>query len=280
MMSNEGMTSLWPASTPLADGSGFQGLHSGLTIRMIMIPRPQFMVCRPVDELPAVIARNLDRFSYIPVVGKGDEFLGLLRAENWFDQSAPGCLVDDHFERLSEHMLIGADASILDFVQLADNRPCCLVVSGRRIEGLVSLSDLQKLPVRAALFALVTGLELTMAQVISARFATPCEWMRLLCEEKRKKMARSIRRAKRNDGYVDHVLFTEFGDKSKILLDSTKNRILTDTLTDDFDNIRLLRNSLAHANQYAQSPRKAKHVAFVTRRIIQLQADLAKELGR
>ena len=41
---------------------------------------------------------------------------------------------------------------LLDFVRTADEHSCRLVVDGGRVTGLVSLSDIQKLPVRAALF--------------------------------------------------------------------------------------------------------------------------------
>jgi hypothetical protein len=60
--------------------------------------------------------------------------------------------VYEKMRHLSEANLIGADASILAFVRDADRHKCRLVVSGCEISGLVSLSDLQRLPVRAALF--------------------------------------------------------------------------------------------------------------------------------
>ncbi|MGO4843671.1 hypothetical protein AB4144_66485, partial [Rhizobiaceae sp. 2RAB30] len=72
----------------------------------------------------------------------------------------------EKYEALREAHLIGADASILSFVKEADTRPFRLLVSERGIVGLVSLSDLQKLPVRAALFGLVTGLEMAMTDAI------------------------------------------------------------------------------------------------------------------
>ena len=67
--------------------------------------------------------------------------------------------------------MIGADASILDFIKEADCRPCRLVVSGTGIIGLVTRSDIQKLPGRAALFALVTGLEISMSEAIDENFS-------------------------------------------------------------------------------------------------------------
>ena len=67
--------------------------------------------------------------------------------------------IADYFEPLSEDHLIGADASIIDFVMQAENHPVRLVVSDDEVAGLVSLSDLQHLPVRAAIFTLITSLE-------------------------------------------------------------------------------------------------------------------------
>ena len=49
--------------------------------------------------------------------------------------------------------------------------PCRLVVSGTGIVGLVTLSDLQKLPVRAVLLALLTGLEISMSEAIEQVFS-------------------------------------------------------------------------------------------------------------
>jgi len=48
---------------------------------------------------------------------------------------------------LSEDNLIGADAGILAFVKMADRHSCRLVIAGSEITGLVSLSDVQQLPV-------------------------------------------------------------------------------------------------------------------------------------
>jgi hypothetical protein len=49
-------------------------------------------------------------------------------------------LVRHHMRPLSEENLIGADAGILDFVRDADRQRCRLVISGREIGGLVTLS--------------------------------------------------------------------------------------------------------------------------------------------
>ena len=66
--------------------------------------------------------------------------------------------------------MIGADASIIDFVMAAHECPTRLVVSGDRVAGLVRLSDLQHLPVRVAIFTLTTSLEIAMAKRIESEW--------------------------------------------------------------------------------------------------------------
>lgn len=68
-------------------------------------------------------------------------------------------------------MLISADSGILTYIERADEHEhtCRLVLYGDRLEGIVTLSDLQKLAVRPALFMLVTHVELLMARWIRGR---------------------------------------------------------------------------------------------------------------
>lgn len=113
--------------------------------------------------------------------------------------------------------MIGGDGSILDFVIDADERPCRLVISGKDIVGLVSLSDLQKLSVRAALFALVTGLEVSMTKAIGRSFPTDDDWKSPLNDRRSEKVDSEITLSHRRDKFVDALLFTQFCDKVEIL---------------------------------------------------------------
>ncbi|MBV5269366.1 MAG: hypothetical protein JZU55_04890, partial [Afipia sp.] len=71
---------------------------------------------------------------------------------------------------ITEADLIGADAGILDFIRQADFSKFRFLVTGTEISGLVSLSDLQRLPVRAALFGVITHLEMVMTEVIRVKY--------------------------------------------------------------------------------------------------------------
>ncbi len=128
-----------------------------------------------------MVTRNQGGFDYFPVVECADAFpervIGLVELAPFMHGATPRGCVRDQMRPLSEENLIGADASILAFIRNADQQECRLVVSGPEISGLVSLSDLQRLPVRAALFAMVTHLEITMAHAIRSECNRSEDWL-------------------------------------------------------------------------------------------------------
>ena len=112
----------------------------------------------------------------------------------------PRRAIGDDFERLTEDHLIGSNASILDFVKTGVEHPTRLVVSGSEIVGLVCMADLHKLPVRAALFSVVTALEMAMADCVdNAWQVRPSDWLDLLSPARRNEVTDRIANARRND---------------------------------------------------------------------------------
>ena len=190
----------------------FQALHVGRTVDLISTLVVDLKTCTPHELISDVIQRSPDDFDFLPVVDENDRFVGMFHVADHRNLRTLGT-VWQCYTPLSEEYLIGADASILDFVLDADERQCRLVVSGTKIVGLVSSSDLQKLPVRAALFALITGFEITMAQLIKTRYPIDSDWMHLLSTGRQRKIEEEKMKAKADDGYVDFLLFTQFCDK-------------------------------------------------------------------
>lgn len=256
----------------------FEGLHAGLTVGLIATPRADFETCSFSDTVNAVVKRNDGLYDFLPVVeSKGDEhrIVGLFRATDPCLQNIQNDeLVQAHYYTLSEQFLVGADASILEFIRTADGNPCQLVVSGENITGLVSLSDLQKLPVRAALFALITGLEISMAEAIRANTRTSDDWMTCLTAGRRQELRKQISRSRKGDGFVDELLFTQFGDKSDILLQRFDLPSNNGDLKHRFSAIRELRNNLAHSNEYAATPEEARKVCAIVRDLLHIQSEV------
>ena len=237
---------------------------------MIMTPRDDLVMCRCDESVAAVVKDNPDRYSYFPVKDETGNVLGLLRAEEWFDEEAPSCPVGEVYEPLSEQHLIGAQESIIAFVSKADVLPVRLVGERQGISGLVTISDLQKLPVRAALFALVTGLELAMYQRIKKEWENDSDgWFGLLSRGRQRKLEEQIGEAEGADIFVNKLVLTQLKDKARIMVNRGLVPGISKTkLRDQFEDIEKLRNMLAHANYYANDPDRAKKVGNTVRNIL------------
>jgi hypothetical protein len=149
--------------------------------------------------------------------------------------------------------------------QNADRQKCRLVLSGLEISGLVSLSDLQRLPVWAALFGLVTYLEILMRSAIRHAFGGTEGWIEHLPDGRKEKLREEIDKARVGDGLVDAVLYTQFADKMTIIRKSPRFSFEKNSFRNDFQQIQSLRDNLAHANDYAASSEDASKVCSTVR---------------
>ena len=251
----------------------FEQLHVGLAVSLIATPKSAFATCRMDEPLSNVVARNIEKFDHMPVVDSATaSIVGVVQLSEYFGSPLPAGMVVDHVVPLHEDHLIGADASILSFVRTADQRPFRLVVSSDGVLGLVSLSDIQALPVRACLFSLVTGLEITMSQTIDAAFGAPEEWKKLLSEGRQEMLEDEIQRAVTAGGIVSELLFTQFADKVTILKKSVlQKHSERNEIVRQLEAIERLRNQLAHANDYAPDSQKAAEVCVKARNIMRIR---------
>lgn len=254
----------------LRQSEGFERIHDTLTVRLIATPRdgnadrPGVRTCRADDSLVQVRAGNVTpAYDYLPVEEDRGDIVGLFHAKSHVYRSGDRepVFVKDHMCPLSEADLIGGDATIFDFISRVRPKPL-LVVSGTRIDGLVAWSDLQKLPVRAAVFALVTGFELTMYEAIRAVFAAGDGWRKCLGETRLENAEKVYERRGGNDSDVELLLCTEFCDKRTILEkclpfdaaeESGSMPMSKRRFGSDVKRIEVLRNPLAHASTYAMS---------------------------
>jgi hypothetical protein len=275
----------WASSAFAGKPDIFQTLHHGLTVGLVATPRDELKTCKKADLVSTVLASNSDCYDFIPVLEENTQpqtgFVGLFHASACRkSENIDGAVgTSSWLAPLAEGHLIGADASILEFVLSAGNHPCRLVVSGSQIVGLVTLSDLQKLPVRAALFALITGFEITMVDYIKATFPAVDAWMEMLKPNRREKIKEEISIATSRDVFVDELLYTQFCDKVDII----KRLWIKDTdihiIARKFRQLEKLRNSVAHANEYAASPNEAKNVCTVVRDLLEIRQKMRESVS-
>ena len=278
----------------LRQSEGFERVHERLTVVLITTlrdgdaGRPSVRACRVVDSLAQVRADNIDpAFDYLPVEEDSRDIVGLFHAKSYVNatEGDEQPLVRDHMCPLSEADLIGADATIFDFISRVRPKPL-LVVSGGRINGLVAWSDLQKLPVRAAVFALVTGFELTMYEAIKAIFPEGDGWRMHVSDTRLKKAETVYQRRGGNESDVELLLCTEFCDKRTILkkclpFDPRAEESRSVPMSEgEFEShakeIEDLRNPLAHASSYAMNWKEVENLRETVRILVELRKHIKR----
>lgn len=259
----------WALKNPSDALATFQ---NGLTVDLIATARPLFRTCAADEALKTVVEHNrAENFDFLPVTeSRGassdtNRIVGLIELVAFMTGDVPDRSVHQAMRPLSEENLVGADATILNFVRGADRQQCRLIVSGSTISGLVSLSDLQRLPVRAALFGMVTHIEMMMANSIRKEFGAGADWMERLSDNRQLKLHEQMADAKSKDAYVEALLFTQFGDKITILKKRPNSPFDTGDFKRDLNRIQALRDDLAHANEYAASRNDACYVCETVR---------------
>jgi hypothetical protein len=245
-----------------------------------LTPRIDFVTCETSQTLSDAIEGN-EIFDYLPVeeARSQDELVlvGMLPTTTLMEQ-ALGDLVARHAIPLDERWIVGSSMSLLDFIRTADEHPCRLVVDGGRVIGLASLSDLQKLPVRAALFGLVTGLEMAMTEAIVSTLDGDA-WKQHLTRTALDKLAFHVAQANDADAFVNELLFTGLKDKVRILKHGPwKTAPDLPWRASVTDRMCVLRDDVAHAKNYAETPAAARSVRATARDLFYLAFKMADEM--
>ena len=258
----------------MTEGTGGDVLGSfvgAVPVSLISTPRQALTTCRPEDRVEDVIRDTRDNdYDYVPVVGDR-QFIGVLRTK----PPRTGC-VRQALDPLAEPLLIGGDAGILDFVRQADTQPYRLVLGGTRICGLVTLSDLQKLPARAALFGLVTHLELALQEATRRAFK-PSEWKAILSDGRRGELQKKILGATKGRVLIDdEILYTELCDK----LDIIRTLPSVPLSLNQKERLVSLRHQLAHANEFADSMSNALETCKAVQDALSLRQSIKRSMAR
>ena len=248
-MSDRPMQSLVRTSEEIL-GRTLDGLALGVQVRHIATTPLGF--CSADSSVRAVLeAAEWKIFSQIPV-RDGDHTCGVLERA--------GCKLEatvrSAMKPLDDSILVAAGAPLTGFLEMAANGPYRLVVDGGKVNGIVTRSDLQKLPVRIVVFTFVTNLELLMAEVIRSQKLDPAGWKQYLSDGRQKKVKEKFDQLANADFYVDELTCTEFCDKRTILKHALKN--LPKGFNNDFEQIEKLRNTVCHAGEYAQNQQELK----------------------
>jgi len=220
-----------------------QGLATGLTVGHIATF--DLHTCADSDDAFRVFDdTNVEIYDQIPV-RKNGRIVGVLERRDGTRSGA----ARDHMRTLENTLLVSAEGPLMSFIRTADASPYRLVVRETEVSGIVTRSDLLKLPVRVLAFAMITHLESLMADAIRRECgADDDQWMKYLNQTRREKLSK--KHEKLSSGRIDLPLLelTDFCDKRDIV------KILRH-FGSDFEHqlkrIEGLRNKLTHAGEFA-----------------------------
>jgi hypothetical protein len=245
--------------------SVLNSVERGLNVGLIATFEPDLVCCEIGAQIGTLLESPRFRtFDYLPVTTAGRIVgllpLGRLRTGVEEDRKA-----GEETMPLDERCLISSDVGILTFIEQADERPSRLVVRGTRIDGIVTLSDLQKLPVRPALFLFITHLELLMSETIRLRFGGSDAWLEALTAKRQKKVTDKWRRLNAENLAIDLISASDFCDKREALLRLGNLPVSRHKSQKQLKAIEKLRDRLAHSSDLALTQENALNTVEVSK---------------
>lgn len=252
----------------------FQELvQNRLNVSIIMTPRNQLKTCQLSDKIDDLIKKNLENFSFLPVSDTLENIIGVLNLKN--KNLIRNNLVKEYYEPINEKIIIGGNSNINEFIKNVKEEPFKLVISKNEISGLVTMSDMQKIPVRVSVFSLIIELEIMMSDLINKLYPNEETWMNLLTISRRNKLNEEELRVKKSDNFVSKIIFTQFGDKAKILEKSKLFSFTQKQLKRKFEDIRKLRDLVAHSSEFAETD----EMCFSASRAVNFTLTLLSEIS-
>lgn len=224
-------------------GVTMAGLEAGF--RVSHIAAFDLEVCAPDMSVGTVLNDlNLKDFDHIPV-REDTRIVGVLERGSL---NAAGN-VRDGMRRLDGGMMVSAEEPLPKFLPTLTESPYRLVVQGTKIQGIVTLSDVAKLPVRLLAFTSVAHLEAVLTKVIRTECADGDEkWLLLLGEHRARVEKRLQDRRKQNIHLLSPIEVAYLSEKISVV-----GRLLRlKKLEGDRKSITDFRNSLAHDGDFVK----------------------------
>jgi hypothetical protein len=252
-----------PLDTPASEVTA--AIRTGLTIELIATPRAMMKVRQRSDRQDLKNDPELEDFDFVPIK-EGDEIVGVFDREQ------------NRIRDLSEVMLRASDDSLLSFVEYADTRKFALLASDCRVVGIVTLADIQKLPVYCVLFSLLISVEMLLMELIrKACKDDPDKWIKHIKNEKAKKAIEDHwKKSKRDNIGIDMLACASFSDE---LTAAGGLKLLSTGETEILNRLKKLRNDVFHGKEIGLAPDCALKIPSHVRDALRIQDALNKKLN-
>lgn len=256
------------ASKPLGTPSSqmIAEVRTGITVESIATRR-DMLVTRQKSEWGKIQTESdLKEFDHVPVT-EGYEIVGV------FDRES-GTLKD-----LSEAMFLASDSSLLNFVEKADQQKFAFLVRESSIAGIVTLSDIQRLPVYCVLFSLLMTIEMLLMDWIRKSCRNnPEKWIEMLDPGAKARIDRYWQQAQDKNVALDRLSCASFGDELTVAEELGLFSSDSDSRV-SLMNLKELRDMVCHGKEFALTPERALEIPVYVRNSLRIQDLLNDALG-
>lgn len=199
--------------------SDHQRIQSVLTVEQIMTPRAEFLCCSARDHLSDAFTKVPDVYDAVPVVDgdAGDptaEIVGVLWRSD-LEGVSPLLRVDSVLDERPVEKLLAPSTPMLRFARDASANRLTLIGADATVVGLVTVYDLERLPVRLSLFQHLLYLEQKLGEAIMEIEPDPDRWPEI-APGHREKIQEGVARSRRRDHHGSPVLGIGFTEKVEI----------------------------------------------------------------
>jgi len=213
------------------------GLDEGLRVRHIA--NFPLIKCRADEDMEEVFRRpeykDLDQ---LPIT-EGSRIIGIA------ERSKPKVR-----RPLDDSVLVAADNPLSNFLHTVHQQPYRLVVDGTAITGIVTWSDLLKLPVTVFAFSLIAQLELAMNSRIKEQYGEGEGWFELLGRREKAKILGWRHKLEGENLALSLLELAGFAHKAKVL---RRNLAAGRDFDSDLKSLKSLRDEVAHLKDMMRS---------------------------
>ncbi|MCL3881031.1 hypothetical protein [Marivita sp. GX14005] len=230
-------------------------LQAQLTVDQIMTPRDAFLCALEGQTVAEAFQHVPEVYDALPVIEGNDprdpaaEVIGIIDCR----EVAPAEMRQSVSTHMQERHCVGIRSTLplLEFAASGRVDELTFVTADERsiVCGLVTVHDLQRLPVRIALFAALTDLEEDIAGLLDLAAPDPAKWHTLVHDPRgiiKIEIEKGLKRAARRDDLGSPILTLSFGIKLALLEGLKNSGQLAGVAIPNLRNIRDARNDIAH----------------------------------
>ena len=215
----------------------------GFTARDIAEPLLSF----DASTSAAAAVQAMDRHDYDALGVRQDGYVAGYAVRGELGEDACG----QYFRPFEESQLVSESAPLADVVLRLSKSPRLFVWVLGAVGGIITLSDMQKPPVRMWLFGMITLIEMRLSRLIK-QMCPGESWKKQVSEGRLQKAESLLEERRRRNQSLELLDCLQFSDKGQIVARNEQIRTLTRfpsrrQVEEEIKALESLRNNLAHS---------------------------------